>query len=476
MEKQKKKQKRHVGLWVVVLFVMLLAGAAAAWTVHQKSDIVKSEEAQLVMEALEDEGVEALFISMYPIDSYDVEDFLTYRGFHTICFSEPLESGKILLRFLEQSLEEEHSLQAVYIGITQQEKETGWEEKLLEVIRKNPEIRFHLIIEYPYIGEFAKLSQEEQEKLLAWYEKMAELFTPTKECQNMIVYLPEAEAWLSGNPANYEENGELNKAAAKHSMLEMTCVDYYELNVDNVMQKISIIQETADALDNRKVIDPEYTFVFFGDSVIGNFTDSMSIPGVVSGVGQVRTVNCGYGGLAASKMSEESYGIIDMADALLEGRYEEFGEDKAIRTGIPRFYEILPQIKQDKLVFFLSLGINDYLSGNPLEAFEQGIKDAVSRLREGYPQSEIVLMTPSFIAYGEGGTEKINGYSMEQLAKSVKLLSEELDTKYIDIYHETGFNIKNHETYISDMVHPNVLGRYEIGNIICQHLAQWYPK
>lgn len=476
MEKQKKKQKTHVGLWVVVLFVMLLAGAAAVWKIYQKNDIVKSEKAQLVMEALEDEEVEALFISMYPIGSYDVEDFLTYRGFHTISFSEPLESGKILLKFLEQSLEEEHSLQAVYIGITQQEKETGWEEKLLEVIRQNSEIRFHLIIEYPYIGEFAKLSQEEQEKLFAWYEKMAELFTPTKECQNMIVYLPEAETWLSGNPANYEENGTPNKEVAKYVLGQIICIDSYALNLENVDTKLLTIKRLLAENEKIKELDPEYTFVFFGDSVIGNFTDSMSIPGVVSGVGQVRTVNCGYGGLAASKMSEESYGIIDMTDALLEGQYEEFGEDKAIRTGITKFYEILPEIKQDKLVFFLSLGINDYLSGNPLEAFEQGVKDAVNRLREGYPQSEIVLMTPSFIAYGEGGTEKINGYSMEQLAESVMLLSEELDTKYIDIYHETGFNMKNHETYISDMVHPNVLGRYEIGNIICQHLAQWYPK
>lgn len=476
MDKKEKKQGRPVG-WkmVMVLFAVLAAVTTAVWVFGKRQDITKSEEAQKFMKELEDDAVQGLFISMYPVDNYDVNDFLFYRGIRTICFSQPLNSGKNLVKLLQQSLKKEHALEAVYIGIKWQKKNEGWEEKLLKMIQENPEIRFHLIIEYPCVEAIADMTEDEQKKLFAWYEKTAELFTPTEECKNMILFLPEAETWLSGNPANYTENGEPNKETAKYVLGQIICMDSYALNLENVDEKLLAIKDLLEENEKIKEPDSEYTFVFFGDSVIGNFTDSMSIPGVVSGIGQVKTINCGYGGLAASKMSEGSYGIIGMVEAFLQGRYEEFDEDKAIKTGIPEFYEIQSQVKEDKLVFLFSLGINDYLTGNPLEEFEKGIKDAVNRLREVYPQSEIVLMTPNFIKYGEGGTEKINGYNMEQLVETVMLLSEELDTRYIDIYHETGFHSGNHQKYISDLVHPNVLGRYEIGKLVCAYLAQWYP-
>lgn len=472
-QKEKKWFKPAAG---IVLSVCILAVIYGIWTKQQESDIVKSQEAQCVMQNLQEEEVEALFISMYPLDSYDADDFLYYRGYRTTFFSKPLESGKNLLKFLKQSLEEQHSLKAVYIGVTQQDKDDGWEEKLLKVVEQNPEIRFHIIIEYPYIEELAQMSQSEQERLFAWYEKMADLFTPDIRCQNKIVFLPQAEMWLTGNPANYLENGQLNKDAARYSMMEMACVDYYALNTANAAQKISVIKEMIAGLDSRKAINSEYTFVFFGDSVIGNYQDSMSIPGVVSGIGQAAAINCGYGGLAASKVSEESYGITDMITAFLEGQYEQFEDDKAIKKGIPQFYEMQSEIKEDKLVFLLSLGINDYMTGYDIDAFVKGMEDAVNMLRQAYPKSEIVLMTPNFIARNEYGTMEINGYTMEALTERIILLSEQLQTKCIDVFHESGFGQKNHETYIADLVHPNALGRYKIGEIVCEHLAQWYPN
>ena len=287
-----------------------------------------------------------------------------------------------------------------------------------------------------------------------------------------------------GNRENYLKNGSPNEAVAEFVLGQIICMDRFNVNDKNVHAKIKAIEDIIEKdieLSNAK---NEYTYVFFGDSVIGNFTDSMSIPGVVNGLTGGTVINCGYGGMAAAKREGNNYGIVDVVDAFLSNDYTLFAEEKGAQTvieGITNFHDKHTKVKKDKLVFFLSLGLNDYMSGCPLEAngeddiysFEGAIKTAVTKLRTAYPESEIILMSPNYLGLFNGGTDEINGNTLKDFIKLLEKMNFELDTLYIDVYDESGITEENEKDFISDHVHPNEYGRYDIGNLVYKYLKKW---
>ncbi len=475
---------------LVVEVVVLIAITVSYSKGSQRTDMNKSEQVQRVLADVENEDVKGIFFSMFPLDSYDVNDFLTYRGINTIMLEEELASGEEVLEFLKQTLKQKQTLEAIYIGLSLDETNIGgfaqmftdvcdWDDELLEIVKAHPQIRFHLILEYPGIHDLAKLSGLKRGRLLKWYSDMAELFTPQGEHRNMIVFLPGAESWLSANWTNYKAYGVPNEAAAKFALGQMICNDSYELTTRNVQEKLTQIEQMVAEYREIQPLDGEYTYVFFGDSVIGNYTNSMSIPEIVRGFSKVPTINCGYGGLSATKKNDEDYGLSGIIDAFLAGEYEHFEDDKPVKTGIQTFHEMY--VNKEKLKFFISIGLNDYMSGCPLEgeqkediaSFEGAVRYAVTRLHEAYPESEIILMTPNFLGLCEDGTEDLNGYVLEDLVYSAIEISEELGLKYIDVFHGLDINPTNKLTYLADMCHPNELGRFEIGKLVYEHLLNW---
>ena len=498
MKENKKRNVKLLTLGAIILailvveVVVLITLTVAYGKENKGTDIRKSRQVQSVLAEIENEGVKGLFFSMFSLENYDVNDFLTYRGIDTVMLEEELASGDEVLDFLELTLKQEQSLEAVYIGLSLDDMAANgfaqmftdvcdWDDALLEIVKANPQIYFHLILEYPSVYDLAKLPELKRARLLKWYDDMAELFTPQEEYQNVVLFLPGAENWLSENQANYFENGEPNRDAASFATRMMICGYTYVLNESNVQEKLKKIEELVDETGKYQLQDEEYTYVFFGDSVIGNYTDSMSIPGVVQGFTKANVINCGYGGLPATKRNENSLGLTDIVDAFLVGEYEGFEEDKPVKTGIPAFHEQLSEINQEKLTFFISIGLNDYMTGDPLKgegkqditSFVGAVEYVVARLREAYPACEIALMTPNFLGLFENGTEKHNGYVLEDLVDAVLELSEDLDVKCIDVFHGLAINAENKETYLADMCHPNELGRFEIGKLVYEHLIKW---
>lgn len=502
----KETKKRTWLFWVVGLLIFLVAAGLLFLVltkekIGKRTDIAGSAEVQSALLEVNNEEVKGIFFSMFPLDSYDVNDFLTYRGIQTIMLEKQLKSGEEVLDVLELTLAEDQTLEAVYIGLSMDGSEAMekvawgglaqigmdmclWDEELLEIVKAHPEIRFHIILEYSSIYEVAELSPLKRTGLYKWYYDMAELFTPQGEYQNMVLFLPEAESWLVANKANYLENGEPNQDAAGFALGQMICKDSYTLTKRNRYEKLAKIEAMVDEAKELPQLDSTYTYVFFGDSVIGNYTNSMSIPEIVGGYTGARTINCGYGGLSATKKDENDFGISGIIDAFLSGEYEHFEDDKPVKTGIPAFYNTLSEINTEKLVFFISMGLNDYMSGCPLQSqvpedittFKGGMEYAVARLKAAYPDSEIVLMTPNFLGLCEDGTQDLNGYVLEDLVDTVLALSRELKVKCIDVFHGLDINPTNKLTYLADMCHPNELGRFEIGRLVFRHLAQWQQE
>lgn len=478
----RKRTKIFLGGIIILLAAAVLF--AAAFLYMQKRSLYQSEQAQKVFAQLEQEETKGLFCAMFSLESYDVNDFATYRGIQTVMLDEVLQDGKKTVAFLKQALQQEQTLEAVYVGLKHTDGEAdwlqqlfsdskSWEAELLELIKEYPQIRFHLILEYPSVSALAELSEEARTELFCWYQEMAQQFTPQSESPNMVLFLPGAETWLTANTANYLENGEPNTAAARFVLGQMICNDSYTLTSANADKKLAAYEEMLAEYVVRRETEPGATYVFFGDSVIGNYTDSMSVPGVVGGYTGARVINCGHGGLAASAR-EDGRGLAGVIDAFFAGETALFEEDKAVKAGIQTFYEALPQIDREKLTFFISIGLNDYMSGYSLSSYRSAVTYAVKSLQKAYPESEIVLMTPNFIGLYENGTQKLNGYTLEEMADFIVSLAVELDVRCIDVFHELGIQATNKLTYLADMCHPNEFGRYQLGRLVYEHLAKWY--
>ncbi len=476
---------------VLICVILVLAGLFGLSVYKEKQHQKKLEEVRIMAQSDE---VQGLFCAMFPLSTYDANDFEFYRGIHTVMLDEPLRSGEELISYLQSVLEENKYLQTVYIGLTKPSAEldveklskaseeglTLWEYALRTLIRQYEDLEFKLILEYPSAQALSELSESEKERLYEWYELLTNLF---KKEEHVTIYMPGAEQWLLGNRFNYLKNGAPNEAAAKFVLGQIICMDRFVLDTKNLEDKLEVIDTAIEDDLSLAEEKSDYTYVFFGDSVIGNFTDSMSIPGVLKGFTGGTVINCGYGGMAAAKRGD-GYGIADVVDAFLKGSYAYFEGDenaKAVTEGIMTFYDKHTKVKEEKLVFFLSIGLNDYMSGCPLEAseagdvysFEGAMKAAVKKLKEAYPESRIILMSPNYLGLFEGGTEKINGHTLEDFIKMLERINFDLGTLYIDVYDESGIIEKNKEDYLSDHCHPNEYGRYEIGTLVYKYIKKW---
>lgn len=489
----KKDNKRFLHIWTVFILVLGVFCALFLAFCEEKNEVSKAQEEQVLSE-LEAEDVKGVFFAMYPLESYDEEDFAFYRGIPTIMLESPLQNGRETVSFLKRALQRTQHLEAVYVGLSKDvtvkdledriqqwiEEKQQWEEDLLALAKANPQIRFHIMLEYPGVSQLAELSDRERNTLFDWYRELTFLFTTGEGVDNIALFLPGAEEWLSSNPANYLDNGMPNKEAAGFALGQMICMDSYRVDAASIEAKLEELEAAIVRSREWTATDKEYTYVFFGDSVIGNYTDSMSIPGVVEGFTGARVINCGYGGMSAAKKEDADYGISGIVDAFLAGEYRTFEEDKAIKNGIVSYQEAISQINTEKLVFFFSLGLNDYMTGCALKerqsgdlySFEGAMKSAVQKLRAAYPDCEIVLMTPNFLGLFDNGRDSINGHVLYDFVEAVRGLSVELDTGLVDVFAECGITEENQLFYLADHCHPNEYGRYEIGRLVYRYIAK----
>ena len=83
MKENKKRNVKLLTLGAIILailvveVVVLIALTVAYGKENKGTDIRKSRQVQSVLAEIENEGVKGLFFSMFSLENYDVNDFLT---------------------------------------------------------------------------------------------------------------------------------------------------------------------------------------------------------------------------------------------------------------------------------------------------------------------------------------------------------------------------------------------------------------
>lgn len=426
------------------------------------------------------ENYDSVFLSMYPIDNFHEEDFAHWRGMTIVKTAYEIPDFATLKDYLNTIGKSGNIIHTIYLGVLPEKIPS---DKLASLLQGYPGVHFEIILPNPSLDYWLNLSDSECDATLNAYRDFT---LPLLQYSNMSLYFFGASEWLISNPANYSD---LFLTAEKASLTIMLNADRdhaFLLDID----KTEAALEQLNALIAQNRTSPisypdmtDSTIIFLGDSVIGNYDGSTSIPGVVEGLTNAHVFNLGIGGSSATKTPDNNISLPDIIDGLIRGDFSML----PLKASEPQDAQLLENLSlhletetPEDLCFVINYGLNDYFTGSPITSadpfdvytYAGAIRTAVSQIKEAYPHSQILLMSPNFTTYYGNGTEyRFEAtHTLQDYADTVNSLAEELNLTLIDNFNELGINATNHLAYLSDGCHPNEAGRFLIGRRIALKL------
>lgn len=413
-----------------------------------------------------------VFLSMYPTDTYSEADIQYYFGLTAFRASYCIPGFSVMKEYMRQVAKSGNTISTVYLGIRPDKADLR---ELEDLINQYPSVSFEIILSYPSLDYWTGLSERDYEKALSDYSAF---LSGGPEIPNAHFFFPGYQEWLLANPDNYESPWLVNESIARTLLLESTVLGDNFVSPENA----DLFSEELEAVTLKARTSPESfpdlsgkRLVFFGDSVIGNFTDSASIPGVVAGLSGAAVYNCGYGGNTATESPGAPIALPGIAKAFAQGDLSALPREAQVYQGVSSYLSDPSSDPYDEnLCFVINYGLNDYFQGLTVSSEEDpmdtatycgAIRTAVDTLKTSFPNAQIILCTPSYCRYYEFGTEPQGAgrYVLTDYVDSVLSLSEELPVDVLDTYHSLGVDSGNWEQYLPDQVHPGAAYRYLIG-------------
>ncbi len=525
------EKKSSIRLYYPGILIAIILGICLFWyfkTEHYTSDETRISD----LEALISQDYNGLLLSMYSPENLDEENFIYFRGIPTLKAKHSFENLADIGDYLECAYESGQDITSIYMGIDPaliaghyghhaSLYSPQYERRLMNHVTANPQTHFEFLLPYYSLSHWLELSEEEREETLTAYRNFINIF---ESQPNVTIYFFGHEDWLIAGHGNYESYNSCNKSVTS-TLLAMTIRDdTYRITAENMEERFNTLEKliSRTSTDFPTTLAPmpylynlsDYEFVFFGDSVIGNYTDSLSVPGVVAGNGNTKAYNLAQGGTTATMVdgtdtdssADSAYGepgqsLQTVIDAFLAQDPSLLSPGSQPHAGLTDYLNEHSRTEQNpffadtgaesadstgtsaKTCFVINYGLNDYFEGHPvfsadpedIYTYQGSLRTAVQRLTAAYPDCTILLQTPNFCSYYENGTERqgTEGQILEDYVSAVIHLTYELSGEYpvycVDNYHVLGIDATNHGEYLSDGCHPNEKGRFKMG----MHILEW---
>ena len=425
------------------------------------------------------EEYNTVFVSMFPIDNYNGETFSYYYAQNVVMSEYELTSCNQFKKYLNAVSKSGNEVSLVYLGVDPTKVSA---EEIQLLMQMMPQTAFNIVLPYYPIEYWTKMRVSDIRSAL---NKYYTFINGLMDSPNCFTYFFSKE-WLLCNPANYSDKNNLTPEISD-SIISQCNISYpYYMTQSNLDSTFNTFTQLIDSYRREaysaitSLTDLEV--IFFGDSIIGNYTDSTSIPGVVNGLTGARTFNCGYGGNTATDTGED-ISLTGIADAFINKDISNVPVDTQVHKGLTEY--ISTSDHSTSKVFVINYGLNDYYRGLPLmdeknsdnpHTYYGAINSAVKKLQSAYPDAYIILMTPNFTTYFTNG-EEIMGEEAGALidyVNAVKAVVQNDTTGNVlilDNYSELGINAENSTDYLLDGCHPNEQTRFIIGKRICDKLT-----
>lgn len=490
MRQQENVRKTMRKLWLILISLLAISAVAAFLFYFRIMYYTKDDIRIDDITRINAETPDCIMLSMLPTEAFSAVDMAYFRGISAEKADHRFENLYDIKDFLDV-VEESPNIAYLVVdpvfiasryGYHASLYGKAYENKLLSVIRENTDTSYEILLSYYSLEYWRTLSEKKKKDVISAYRDFVNIFYGEP---NVKIFFMGAEEWLIANPGNYETEKACNEAITRLLVAFTIRNDLYRLNPENMEKKFSMIRAMAVGKSTDPLLsDYDLTasvnladtdIVFFGDSVIGNYTDSASIPGVVAGISGAKTYNFGIGGTTAT------FSLLEVVEAFLNRDFDNGGQ---AGRSMEAYYADHAARETDRNTYFIiSFGLNDYFTGMPIDTprsddesscYAGALRAAVKRLREEYPESRIILMTPNHSALFNGGMD-INapgGGRLSDYADAVFRVAKEMNVEVIDNYGGVGINADNLWTYITDGTHPNERGRYVIGRYILGNLIR----
>lgn len=139
-------------------------------------------------------------------------------------------------------------------------------------------------------------------------------------------------------------------------------------------------------------------------------------------------------------------------------------------------------VPEDAGIIMVWHGSNDWYWGSGMQEFEDGIEEAVKRIRLGNPKAFLIWLTPIFRyekphecpEKGEA-YELPNrlGFTLSDYCTQLERSSQKLGFYLLDMHRLSNIHKENMDYYLEDQVHPNELGYQKIAKPMIQELERF---
>lgn len=497
---------------IVIIVSLLLVLFAGGCVVLQLANAGKREDLSI----LSTESYDGVFLSMYDISPYPVENFPYYLGIdRMIKTSHCIRSTEELDEYLSAVFSSGNGLRCVYIGLEPLllwknadndilKIKAAFEAYLFPLADACPETSFEFYLSYPSMEHWLSVSEQERNTAYVLYREFAQLLDGRA---NVCAYYVGGQEWLIQSSDHYLNDFTTTEEISEVIFLLTHNDDHLKINSGNaaamVAETAALVQQQLSAPSRYPDLS-DWDIVFLGDSVIGNYSGPLSIPGVIHSFSNASVFNCAQGGALASHADPNDFSFPDMAASLLAKVQENGSQESSSQPdltqknssqessrlsgheqGVLAFSEAGHEGRQ--LCFVINYGLNDYFCGrtvenpgNPLDVstYAGGLRIGISALREAYPDALFLLMSPGKTTYFKNGAEpqSATGSSLEVYRNLCASLAEEQDILFLDFYDAFPGGETTLTEVLSDGAHYNEYGRYLAGLRILDFLSEQLPQ
>ena len=455
----KNTKQTKKSLWKIalpVLAVLLLLGLSVGGFLYCKYYEPAKRSADL--KRLQAETYQGVFLSMYAPEAFPEDVYPTYMGYDAVVCSHRIVSFGDLAKYLDTAFSSGNEVSHVFLVLdpwslwdssfhNNDRFSTSLDQDLLSYVDVHPDAEFTVLFSSPSLAYW----QEQGAGKAQTYENVVRvLATPLDMRGNLTLYFPTGEEWLIANPDAYDTPSELNASAARSVMLSVLsgAMRYRDTETYKSLDQLDTLVQEAITSPVTYPDLSDHDIVFFGDSVLGNYQDFASIPGVISALTGAHSYNLAVGGSCATPdATEKNISFPHAVDAFLQS------EDAAALSN------------SRSLCFVINYGLNDYFEGYSTADYAAGLQDGIRALQEAYPDAELLLVSSNYILSFDQGTAP-QGAEENVLADYIAAAEETAAAEniaFLNINDVLQWDAVSAKKYLVDGIHPNEQGRFLFG-------------
>ena len=454
MNKQTIRKKSPWKFLLFALAALLLAGIVTSGILYLK--IYEPRKRSSDLGRLQQESYQGIFLSMSAPEAFPEDIYPTYMGYDAVCGSHRIASFSDLSDYLETAFSSGNEVSHVFLVLdplslwnsslhSDARFSASLDEDLLSYVDTYAGAEFTVIFSAPSLEYWQSHANGDLDTYCNVFRVLA---SPLSARENVTLCFPGQEEWLISNPDAYDTPTELTAEAARSVMLLVLSgsLQYRSTESDNSLDHFyTLVQDAVNSPADYPDLS-DYELIFFGDSVMGNYHDFASIPGVVHALTGATVHNLAIGGSSATRSSDDDNSFPNVVQDFLDHNMEELSGDK-------------------KLCFLINYGLNDYFEGYSIADYQDGLRTGIRAMRESYPDARIMVISSNYILSFEKGMARIGDEEnvLEDYIAAAEETAAAENVDFLNINDALQWNEHNAAEYLADSIHPNEEGRFLFG-------------